>query len=133
MKVKIFLLFFLVFLVFGSPVLARKKITRNLSQPSGISIKPKLRFDHRALLLVFIGMDKVDKINYRLTYSSDNIPQGIQGDYNAILGNTQKELVFGTCSKNVCAYHQNIKDMILEIKAQLKSGRVLTQKYSIKP
>ena len=139
MKVKTIGLFLLLF-VFLSPVsvLAIKKLVRRQSggvsaQGYGVSIRPKLRADHQALLLVFSGMDKAKSVSYNLTYQSGEIGQGAQGNYDAASGNTQKELVFGTCSGIVCTYHQSIKDMVLEVKSSLKSGKTLTQRFQIKP
>lgn len=139
MKIKTVGLFLLLF-VFSSTtsILAIKKLVRRQSggissQSHGVVIKPKLRADRQALLVVFSGMDKAKTVNYNLTYQSGEVGQGVQGSYDAASGNTQKELVFGTCSGIVCTYHQNIKDMVLEVKSSLKSGKTLTQRFQIKP
>ena len=122
----------LIFLSFisASLVIAKKKITH---QPAISIPKHHLRDDHQALVLVLDNMAKAKTVTYNLTYLADNIGQGIEGTYSASLGNAQKELVFGTCSKDVCVYDKNITNMILEVKTALKTGKTLVQKYQIKP
>lgn len=133
MKFKLLLaLWIMVLFSAAVPAFARKKIIRG-RQSFSVSVRPKLRADRQALLLVFSGMNQATTVNYNLTYQSGEVGQGVQGNYDAGAGNTQKELVFGTCSGTVCTYHQNIKDMVLEIKISLKDGRTLTQKYAVKP
>lgn len=97
-------------------------------------VQPKLRQDRQALLLSFGDLTEAQKVSYELTYTADKIGQGVTGtDEATSSANTQKELVFGTCSKDVCTYHKNITDMILQLKISLKSGKIQTQKYQIKP
>ena len=79
------------------------------------------------------NMNQAESVTYNLTYTADNILQGVQGSHNPQDGNTQKELVFGTCSGNDCAYHQNITDMIFELVVKLTDGKTLTKKYQINP
>ncbi|MCX6816810.1 MAG: hypothetical protein NTZ93_03020 [Candidatus Beckwithbacteria bacterium] len=117
----------------ASMVLAKKKLVRLPQSTVTSAAKHKLRADRQALLLVLDDMTKATSVTYNLTYVADNVSQGVQGTYAATQGNTQKELVFGTCSKDVCTYHKNITDMILEVKTALKSGKTLVQKYQIKP
>lgn len=133
MKLKLLLaLWILVLFSVAVPAFARKKIIRG-RQSFSVSVRPRLRADRQALLLVFSGMNQASSVSYNLIYQSGEVGQGVQGNYDAAGGNTQKELVFGTCSGAVCTYHTNIKDMVLEIKINLKDGRTLTQKYGIKP
>lgn len=134
----IFLIALTLFLTFSSPVLAKKKLRRFKAlkpspKPHGVWLKPKLRSDHQAILLQLGGMDLADSVNYNLTYGTDTVDQGIQGFHDPTLGNTQTELVFGTCSGSDCTYHQGITDMMLEIIFGLKDGRTLTKRYQINP
>lgn len=141
MKLKFLLLVFLVgFFIFPQPALARKKLTRSISQkpspkPELVWEKLKLRGDRHAVLLILGGMDLAKTVDYTLTYTTDEVPQGIQGFHPPENGNTQIEILFGTCSGSNCNYHQNITDMFLEIKYQFKqlqeSGRTLTRRYQI--
>lgn len=124
------------FLLSPKAALAKKKIVRQVNDETVTNDvlpwnKLKLRSDKNAFLLMLGGMKQTDSLSYTLTYSTDSIPQGVQGSHDPLLGNTQKELVFGTCSGADCTYHQKITNMIFEIKFSLTDGRSLTRKYQI--
>jgi len=116
-------------------VLAKKKLVRRVqSTPVPVDtpwIKLKLRSDKNALLLMLGGMHYADSVNYLLTYDSDPAPQGIESHHTPADGNTQKELVFGTCSNTDCIYHQNIADMLFTITIKEKDGPLKIQKYQV--
>lgn len=138
MKLKVILVFlFIVLFLIPPPALAKKKIVRSgqasAPRPYGVWVKPKLRSDHNALILAFGSLDYATDLNYTLTYTSDKIAQGVQGSHQPETSNFQKELLFGTCSGANCTYHQNITDMLLEVKLKLKTGKTLTQHYQINP
>ena len=113
---------------------AKKKLIRHRSNlhTYAVWVKPLLRADRQALLFALAGMDQAREVNYSLTYTADSVPQGVQGVHDPKLGNTQRELVFGTCSGTNCTYHQNITDMLLAVTIKLKSGQTYTAKYQIK-
>lgn len=139
MKFKVILVFLLtVLFLTPSPVLAKKKLLRSrqrktAERPFGVWVKPKLRSDHHALILAFGSLEYAVDLNYILTYTSDGVAQEIQGSHQPETSNFQTELLFGTCSGTNCTYHQNITDMILEVKLALKTGKTLTQRYQINP
>jgi len=119
-------------------VFARKKLVRKVSEKPekheyGAWVKPKLRSDRHALLLMLGGMQYVQGIDYSLMYNSGPVPQGIQSYHTPDDGSTQKELVFGTCSGNDCIFQGNINDMVLEVNIELKDGRILRKKWEINP
>lgn len=124
-----------IFASFLTPALARKKLQRRRKAPPPKTawVKLKLRNDRHALLLMLGGMHYVESLNYVLTYNAGPVPQGIQSYHTPEDGNTQKELVFGTCSGNDCIYHNNITDMILELTIKLKEGQTIIQRYQINP
>jgi len=139
LKPIIIITFVLVLLsTFTTPVLAKKKLQRRQQFQSPVApqtawVKLKLRADRHALLLMLGGMHYTDSVDYLLTYNAGPVPQGIQSYHTPTDGNTQKELVFGTCSGNDCNYHANLTDMILEITLKLKDGKTITQSYQINP
>ena len=119
-------------------VIAKKKlpirtVTTKETHPYGVWVKPRLRSDRHALLLMLGGMSHADKIDYSLIYNAGPIPQGIKSYHTPEDGNIQKELVFGSCSGNDCVYHGNITDMKLEVIIILKDGRTLIYRYQINP
>ena len=131
------ILLMVIFLLFPSPAYARKKLpVRSARAVVGSATLPqtslKLRGDYLALLLTLTNLDQAQDVSYLLTYQAAGVGQGVEGSHDPTLGNTQKELVFGTCSASVCTYHQNITDMIFQAAIDLKDGRTLTRKYQIK-
>lgn len=120
-----------VFLLFPSPAEAKKKLPAR-KMVSGPQTTLKLRGDHQALLLTLTNLSSAQSINYLLTYQAGGVGQGAEGSHDPAAGNAQKELLFGTCSANVCTYHQNISDMLFQTTIGLQDGRTLTRKYKIK-
>lgn len=109
---------------------------------TGISVYPKLRADRRALIVNFANLQNATSVSYTLTYKqslrSDDLRTAVQeegaiGTLN--LGgssNASQELLFGTCSKNVCRYHTNISNARLEVSYTSKSGKKYVKRYRIK-
>ncbi|MBU2051631.1 hypothetical protein KKH13_00305 [Patescibacteria group bacterium] len=130
----IFLL--IIFLLFPAPAYARKQLPpRSVKAVASSAALPqtslKLRGDRQALLLILTSLSKAESLSYLLTYQAAGVGQGVEGSHDPALGNTQKELVFGTCSGNVCTYHQDLTDMLFQATIGLKDGRTLTRKYQI--
>lgn len=131
------ILLLVIFLLFPSPAYARKKLPARSARAvvSGSTLPQtglKLRGDHLALLLTMTNLDKAKSLSYLLTYQAAGVGQGAEGSHDPALGNTQKELVFGTCSASVCTYHQSLSGMLFQATIGLKDGRTLVRKYQIK-
>lgn len=126
--------YLLFFTLFPNDVFAAKKRVR-VSGGSGVSgySSARLRSDRRAILVNFYNLRSTKQISYILTYNANGIPQGVQGSVLPSAGSTQRELLFGTCSKNVCTYHYGITEMRLVVTTTLRSGRTSTKSYRIKP
>ena len=100
---------------------------------AGIGVSPKLRSDRRALIVYFSNLQNATAISYLLTYTTNGQEEGARGDLNLKgLSTTTSELLFGTCSKNVCRYHTNIKDARLEVTYASKAGKKYLKRYKIK-
>lgn len=139
MKKIIFASLILFFLVEPQSALAKilpqaKRSEASTSRPSpNVVISPRLRRDRQALVIYFGGLQNATSVSYTLTYETNGKQEGVIGTIN--LGsarNATRELLFGTCSKNVCRYHTNITNMKLEIPIQTKSGRSYTKRYRIR-
>lgn len=93
----------------------------------------KLRKDHLAINVNFYYLNTANSVSYELTYLGNDNEQGVFGSVLPKEGSsTSRLLLFGTCSKNVCRYHQNIQNMQFKITAKLKSGKTLIKKYKVK-
>lgn len=100
---------------------------------TGISVYPQLRSDRRALTLNFTNLQNAISVSYLLTYKTSTQDEGAMGSLP--LGGSSSstnELLFGTCSKNVCRYHTGIKDAKLEISYTSKAGKKYLRRYKIK-
>lgn len=100
---------------------------------NGIGVYPKLRSDRKAVIINFTNLQNATNVSYFLSYKTSIQEEGAMGALNLKSGSTQtQELLFGTCSKNVCTYHWGINDAKLDISYTLKSGKKYLKKYKIK-
>lgn len=99
---------------------------------SSLGISPRLRGDRKALLVSFSNVQNAQSISYTLLYQTNGQEEGAIGSVNPSQGTATRELLFGTCSRNVCRYHSNITNMKLEVVAKLKSGKTQTRRYRIR-
>ncbi len=112
---------------------ARKAPAITKTKVPGISVSPKLRADRRTLLINFGGLQNASAVSYSLTYKTSTQEEGAMGALNLNGGNSQtQELLFGTCSKNICRYHTGVKDAKLDISYTLKSGKKYLRKFKIR-
>lgn len=123
---------------------AKKSLQKSSSatKGAGIGVSPKLRGNRKALVITFSNLQNASSVSYFLTYkqSLPSYDGKTSTQDEAALGaltlngsSTQTtELLFGTCSKNVCRYHTGIKDAKLDISYTLNSGKKYLKKYRIK-
>jgi len=120
------------------PVFAKKVIGSQKAGTATVStsiiISPRLRRDRKALQITFSNLSRVSSFSYELTYFGSGIDQGVFGSVTPKGENsTYRELLFGTCSHNVCRYHSGIQNMIFTVTANLKDGRKIIKKYRVRP
>ncbi len=105
----------------------------SVQKSTSVSVYPKLRADRRALIVNFSNLQNVLALSYSLTYKTSTQDEGAIGSLP--MGGSSSatsELLFGTCSKNVCKYHTGIKDAKLEVSYTSKSGKKYLKRYKIK-
>lgn len=132
----VFLFFISIQEIYAAKILPQSKPNSKTvvkkSQGSGISVVPKLRRDRQALIVYFGNLQNAQSVSYMLIYKTNGQTEGAGGSVKPSEGTATRELLFGTCSKNVCRYHPNITNMRFEIEAQLTSGKKLIKRYKIK-
>lgn len=112
---------------------ALKKLTTSKRVGTGISVYPKLRVDKRALIVNFANLQNATNVSYALTYQTSEQQEGALGALNlSNPSNNSAELLFGTCSKNVCRYHRGISNMRLEVSYTTKSGNKYLKRFRLK-
>lgn len=133
----IFLLVF--FLTDNNQIYAKKRIVRSggkvVTRSAGnrLIITPRLRKDRQALIVSFSNLKAVSDFTYELEYESEGIAQGVAGTITPSgETSTSRELLFGTCSKNVCRYHKKIKNMKLTVTSTLTGGTRVRKTFKIK-
>lgn len=119
------------------PQAAKAQISGSVVKKSttggNIGVYPKLRGDRRALKVSFTNLQNASSVSYQLIYKTSTQDEGAMGGLNLNGSSSQNaELLFGTCSKNVCRYHSGIRDARLEVSYTLKSGKKYLKKYKIR-
>lgn len=97
----------------------------NSKNPYGVDIKP--RFDKKAVFLKIASFPaQLATIEYELTYDAKEGPRGVLGTISyKNENNIQREILLGTCSKNVCRYDEGVTKVTLTI--VFKGGK--TEKF----
>ncbi|MBI4067136.1 hypothetical protein HY407_02035 [Candidatus Gottesmanbacteria bacterium] len=80
----------------------------------------------------FSNLDKVSKVSYVLSYTGSGKAQGVVGSFAPGANTDARELLFGTCSRGACVYHENVTGARLTINFTLKTGSVFTKRYLLK-
>lgn len=116
---------------------AQNSITKSVVgknvKATGIRVYPKLRGDKKALTVNFANLSNAAAVSYLLTYKTSTQEEGAMGSLNLSGSSADRiELLFGTCSKNVCRYHTGVKDVRLDISYALKTGKKYLKKFRIK-
>ena len=141
MKVSILVLTLFSFLIFTQSIEAKvlpqaKKSTKTAvikSTGTTIGVSPKVKTNKKALVVNFSNLQNASSVSYLLTYKQGGQQEGAGGALNLAGGSSQTaELLFGTCSKNVCRYHTNIKEAKLEVSYTNKAGKKYVKRYRIK-
>lgn len=131
---------FLTLLTFRSAIAAKilpqaKVGTKSVSSGtvgSGITVSPRLRNDRKALLVSFGNLQNAQSVSYSLVYQTNGQEEGAGGTLTSLGSNQSRELLFGTCSKNVCRYHTGITNARLEVSYTTVSGKKYLKRYRIR-
>lgn len=99
---------------------------------STISVYPRLRADRRALLVNFSNLQNALAVSYMLIYKTAQQEEAASGALNLGGATSVNELLFGTCSGNVCKYHSGIRDARLEVSYTSKNGKKYLKKFKIR-
>lgn len=83
------------------------------------------RRDGNAIHLIIKRTASYDAISYELSYNAEGVDRGVVGDVDTSKkkGEYEQEILFGTCSKNVCKYDKGVENGTLTLK--IKNGKRL--------
>lgn len=98
-----------------------------------IGVFPSLRKDKKAVIIALTNLQNTTSVSYVLTYDTSDQQEAAMGSLNLTGQKTEKvELLFGTCSKNVCRYHTGIKNAKLEVSYTSKNGKKYLKRFRVK-
>ncbi len=119
-----------------SPSYAAKPRVRTgkTSAGSGIAYSSvRLSRPSNSIIVTFLNLNKVRKVNYILSYAANGKEEGAGGAISPTgQASDSRDLYFGTCSHGVCTPHYNIKNAVLVVTTTLSSGGTYTKRYRIK-
>lgn len=84
------------------------------------------------MVVNLFNLDKVSKVSYVLSYTGSAKSQGVVGSFVPGAATDARELLFGTCSRGACVYHENVTNARLTINFTLKAGGIFTKRYLLK-
>lgn len=134
-KLAFILLLFLFFFVHPTALAAKKRVRTAPQKMAAVSVysTAKLSRATRSIVITFLNLSKIKRIDYTLSYSANGISQGVMGSFvPAGQGSEKRDLYFGTCSKGVCTPHYGITNASLVVTTTLTNGRTHTKRYVIK-
>lgn len=95
------------------------------------------RRDGNALILNLKRTSSYDKITYELAYNAEEIDRGVVGEVKTTekKGEYEQEILFGTCSKNICKYDKGVENgtLTLHIKKNNQAFKMVTQWHLQQP
>lgn len=112
---------------------SNKAVKSAPARSNGVTVSARLSPNRTSLDVFFNNLNNANSVSYTLSYQADGVEQGVIGTLDSSSGNsTTRNLLFGTCSKGVCRYHQNITNMKLEISSELKNGKTSLRRFTKK-
>jgi hypothetical protein len=100
----------------------------SLEERPYITLTP--REDGREFKLRIEGIKDTELVDYELVYFANDISRGVTGTIE-LEGKTsaERDLLLGSCSKNVCKYDENVTEGTLTLRFQNSEGQV--RKYEL--
>jgi len=136
MKRFLFIIFSLAFcfLLFAPSVYAAKVRIRKPRATTGVSYSSaQISPNTHSIKLSLMNLSNVKSVNYELSYSSWDVPQGAMGSIT-VSGQTtdSRDLYFGTCSHGVCSPHYGLSSKAsLMVCTDMKNGTEWCKRYNI--
>ncbi len=145
-KTTFFLIIFLVLFIFiGFFIYQKLAVSKEqVAEEVDISFDPEgpyalliPRRDGNALILNLKRTSSYDKISYELAYTAEGIDRGVMGEVKTDekKGEYEQEILFGTCSKNVCKYDKGVENgtLTLHIRRGKEAFRLISQWHLQRP
>lgn len=96
-------------------------------KPDDIGLTLTARSDNKAVNMTIKNLSGISSIDYELNYdASGNIPRGVIGSIEIKPSDSviKRELLLGTCSKNICKYDAGVTEVNLVLKLIYSNGEI---------
>lgn len=105
-------------------------------KPEDIGLTLAARADNHAVNMTIKNISGISSIDYELNYNAQgNIPRGVIGTIEIKPNDSilKRELLLGTCSRNVCKYDEGVTEVDLVLKINYSNGEIgsVEQKLSL--
>lgn len=122
------ILWFLFLLISSFALASPTHARHNTSKTKSPSLTASLAKNKLSVNANFNNLTNVTKISYQLTYDSNKGVQGAGGTIKVTSKNKNlsRNMLLGTCSRKVCTYHKNIKNIVVSVEFTLKSGGIIS-------
>lgn len=138
-KVVVFLAAVAIIACFTAPeALAKRLLPRATSSTgtvstTGVGVKVKFRSDRKGIIATFTGVNSAKTIDYVLSYDAGGVTQAATGSIDTSGPNgVEREIIFGSCSKGVCRYDNNITNAKFVVTIVYPSGRKVIKTFTLK-
>lgn len=86
-----------------------------------------------SIVVTFLNLANVKRIDYVLSYTASGIAQGVVGSLvPAGKASDSRDLYFGTCSRGACTPHRTIRGATLTVTTTFATGGRHVKRYRIK-
>ncbi|MCJ7826102.1 hypothetical protein MUP56_00605 [Patescibacteria group bacterium] len=130
----LFIITFTSFLLTPSVFAAKVRVRKPRATKTGVSYSSaSVSLNTHSITLSLMNLTNVKSVNYELSYSSWDIPQGAMGSI-VVSGQTtdNRDLYFGTCSHGDCTPHYGLSSKAsLLVCSTLKNGTEWCKRYNI--
>lgn len=97
-----------------------------------VAVSVKFKSGKSGIVATFSNLGVAQSVTYSLTYTSRGIKEGVGGSLTDLSGTQVRELLFATCSNNVCRYHTGITNARLTITTTLKNGKKVVKPFKLR-
>lgn len=114
----------------------REVITESYEKidPEDIGLTLSPRADGKAVILKITELEDLSSVEYELSYlAKGDIPRGVIGTIQVKPGDREisRELLLGTCSRNVCKYDEGVTSVTLIGKVTKTDGKIYSVEQTL--
>ena len=113
------------------PTFEREVFETISAEELGLRLIP--RSDKRAVTMEMTNLTGIQTVEYELSYlAKGDIPRGVIGTIEVKSSDKKisRELLLGTCSRNVCKYDEGVQAVTLLVKITKIDGKILQAEVS---